>query len=124
MTTEEHLIKIKAKCAQLLELSSRRAPGKWKLSKRLKGLFICLANAYKVGEPSDVCRIWNCSRSEGNADFIAACAGPAEAGWRATIIAIVESQEHQYIGEPESDYFERQPLIIKQIIAAWPEELL
>jgi hypothetical protein len=120
MTTEEHLIKIKAKCEQLLELSARRAPGKWKLSKRLKGIFICLANAYKVGEPSDVCRIWNCSRSEGNADFIAACAGPAEAGWKATIktidFALMETAD-----DMPYNTFDR---ILGAIIAAWPEELL
>jgi hypothetical protein len=124
VTTEEHLAKIKSKCREILELSKARTPGEWKINKGVKGTFVRRADPYKVGEPNDVCRIWNCSRSEGNAAYIAASAEVLEASCRSTIIAIEESQEHQYIGEPESDYFERQPQIIKQIIEAWPEELL
>jgi hypothetical protein len=51
--------------------------------------------------------------------FIASCAGPAEAGWRATIAAIdaVESVR-------ENDLTWQFEEMASVIIAAWPEELL
>jgi hypothetical protein len=75
-----HLKLIDAHLDKLLALAAKRAPGKWKKCQGKAGTVIRLAQD-TVGEPMDVCRPWNCSRKEGTADFIAACAGNAEAGW-------------------------------------------
>lgn len=116
MTTEEHLAKIKSKCREILELSKARTPGEWKINKSVKGTFVRRADPYKVGEPNDVCRIWNCSRSEGNAAYIAASAEVLEASCRSTIAAI-EGLQYMTPGMSQTE-------TIKQIMAAWPEELL
>lgn len=68
-----------------------------------------------------------------DASFIASCAGPAEAGWRATIAAIaglrrlalppqVEAPDeiHQAWQQDADEANEH----LQAIIAAWPEELL
>ena len=64
MTTTEKLQKIKAECERLLALAEKRTPGKW----------------FPTGRTA-------CYNAN-DAEFIAACAGLAEAGWKATIAAI------------------------------------
>lgn len=114
MTTIEKLERIKTKCEQLLAIAEKRTPGKWKNTKGKHGTIIRRATE-KVGEPQDVCRMWNCSRLEGNAAFVADCAGPAEAGWRATIAAVDSLAD---MGEHDAE------MLGANILAAWPEELL
>ena len=115
MTTTERLSKIKVQCESLLAIAENRTPGKWShcekgdylaLNKRI-GLMSCIiaddlgpkvAEAYK----------------ERDSAFIASCAGSAEAGWRATIDAVDACIQFQSINAE----------LTKQIIAAWPEELL
>lgn len=150
MTREEHLNKIAAKCRELLAVAEKRSPGKWKNTKGKHGTIIRRATE-KVGEPQDVCRVWNCSRLDGNATFIASCAEAAEAGWRATIAAIEQARqviacyeaarieglnerlcESQYepgtlrdLVERRLSYGETEAInLLDSIIAAWPEELL
>lgn len=114
MTTEEHLNRIKAKCQELLALAEKRTPGKWiAASESVWG---------KVEADERICDMaggWD-------PDFIAACAGPAEAGWRATIAAI-----EMILSEPSVPDGYSQPCVddymnnlATSIIAAWPEELL
>ena len=93
MTTTEHLQKIKAKCLALLAIAEKRTQGKW-------GVMNCL---------------W-IAKDEQDAEFIAACAGPAEAGWKATVAAI----DFLLRTSSESN-FQAQAI---SIIAAWPSELL
>ena len=146
MTTSEHLQRIKAKCESLLELASKRTPGKWGTQ-----IYETLAAAQDEGffewaSPINslltgpVGMVWsqNGNASAGlpgsieasadNVTFIASCAGPAEAGWRATIAAIDGFQrlskwnfpgwegDHGIISEIEGE--------IDAILAAWPEEIL
>ncbi len=122
MTTSEHLQRIKAKCESLLELAAKRTPGKWDCVQNVietrKG-DICIARVYARDDDG-------CDMPTGT--FIASCAGPAEAGWRATIAAIDGFQrlskwnfpgwegDHGIISEIEGE--------IDAILAAWPEELL
>ena len=140
MTSKEYLEKIKAKCQELLEIAEKRTPGEWKSCNGQKGTIIRRKSANVIGEPQDVARAWNCWRKYGNAAFIASCAGPAEAGWRATIAAIDSLEtiphspncmmNHYYFGNEKR----KQQAIIgcncrrrdqeQAIIAAWPEELL
>ena len=113
MTTKEHLDKIVAKIDQLLELAEKRTPGKWSWDAKF-------SDSAEIFEP----RIWLGGSSSlphkqqlNNAPYIAACAGAAEAGWRATqaaIKAIPQCCDGQ-CGVTDS---------LKEIIAAWPEELL
>ena len=116
MTTAEYLDRIKARCHELLALAKKRTPGKWTASNAESN-----ASGYPPANASveahvdmrgQVCgQAWN-----NDAAYIAACAGAAEAGWRATIAAI-----------------DALPLIPARILrstvrdailAAWPEELL
>ena len=103
MNTAEHLTKIVAKCHKLLALSEKRTPGKWATDgQQIEG------NGQGVARSG-----WTTCR-EGNADYIAACAGRAEAGWRSTIAAIEFLHGTRlYNGQ-----------LAAEILAAWPEELL
>lgn len=76
MTDTEKLQKIRAHCVAFLELASKRTAGKW----TRPGWKDCV----DMGDDEKDIYIGHTS----NAAFIAACAGPAEAGWRATIAAI------------------------------------
>ena len=114
MTTIKHLQKIKAECERLLALSEKRTQGKWN-------------NYYHRAEIRDRFgqKIAKCDQTDrdrnnmcypfSDGDYIAACAGAAEAGWRSTIAAIdcIEDMA-EHIGNHQASL----------IIAAWPTELL
>ncbi len=74
----EKLQVIKAECQRLLALAEKRTPGKWE-----PGNGAVWANT-KNESQNEVCEFVE----DEDSDYIAACAGPAEAGWRATIAAI------------------------------------
>jgi hypothetical protein len=93
MTTTEKLQAIKARCETLLETASKRWTGEL-----ISGVHFC---AHSISD--DI--------------FIASCAGPAEAGWRATIAAIdlILLDEPLYVG-----YFHSEnELMSFKIVAAW-----
>jgi hypothetical protein len=125
MTTTEHLEKIKAKCVELLALAEKRTPGKWKLGHMPRDIYgtdglPVASTAYPhTTQPRDQ-RI-----GMADAAYIAACAGAAEAGWRAIaeesdgLISILTLREVS--GESVQGYAFRRA---KQLIAAWREELL
>lgn len=83
MNTQEKLEAIRAWCVNALEnVAAKRTPGKWTVD-YAQGImaadgepicYICLASASPTPVP--------------DAAYIAACAGAAEAGWKATIAAI------------------------------------
>jgi len=133
MTTEEHLKRIVAKCRENLELAAKRTPGRWDRDKSggLKGDVRCesgqwvaltsfVGNSDRGGLP----------HQEANAAYISACAGSAEAGWRATIAMcerIMVAMERAKGG----DLHENEKIVVSTytaaadlIIATWPEELL
>ena len=112
LTTEEHLNRILAKCKSLLETARKRTPGEWPAIYGAS-MRIAQTNPNKdLAMTCDDCR------------FIASCAGPAEAGWEATIAAI------EYIRSDAEIFGENTPRgqaarsQLNAIIAAWPEELL
>ncbi len=80
MSDLEKLAAIRARCVELLELAGKRTPGKW-------GILRSTTTGRPLIHYGGLAR---CSEvfDELNAQFIASCAGPAEAGWRATIAAI------------------------------------
>lgn len=114
MTTEEKLQRIRARCVELLAIAEKRTPGKWKISGPNTDVWSqdkIVATTYVndptgTGEPQD----------EHDAAFIAACAGPAEAGWRSTIAAI---DGIYAAARAVHDWRNRQ---IEFILAAWPAE--
>ena len=107
MTTQEHLNAIVAKCKSLLELAERRTQGSWTPD----GGWV--AKGYTV-----IATTHHGSRHADSA-YIAACAGSAEAGWRATIAAIEGIQSLHHSEGPRGTYE-----MCSAILAAWPEELL
>ena len=128
MSHEEHLSRIVAKCRELLAIAEKRTPGKWSVSHSDKnGLHKIESKLVFVSSDT----------FEEDAVFVANCAGPAEAGWRATIEAIdsVKSAPHERLcsavkgPEPETWLVESDCDCWKKdatrtIIADWPEELL
>ena len=131
MTTTEHLNAITAKCRELLAIAEKRTPGTWTTGKGNK----TVREAANTGAYSFIARTHLaggfCPREDSekvtNAAFIAACAGSAEAGWRATIAAIemaCEMRAHllaEFGDGWRCDFVDDK---IKLILAAWPEELL
>ena len=117
MNTTEHLERIKARCEQLLVIAERRTHGEW-----INGGRYDLDYVHNRDDAF-------CTMSTHNAAFIASCAGPAEAGWRATIAAIDDILP--YLQEDDATDGSSEPghkwLLNKRaepITAAWPEELL
>ncbi len=120
MTTQEHLQRIKATCQHLLAQAEKRTPGKWnnrhhraEVLSQHDDLVACCDDL--LSTPDDVFHA--CI----NGDFIASCAGPAEAGWRATIAAI-DGLEKCHVALPDGDDTAWNGL--NAILSAWPEELL
>ena len=107
MTTEEHLKKIKAKCESLLAIAERRTPGIWEQRAQELSAVVKIDNTAK--EYVSVCY-------PQNAAFIASCAGPAEAGWRATIASVNDLLAYRAL--------HKDTQIEVDLLAAWPEELL
>ena len=94
MTTTEKLQAIKARCEALLETASKRTPGEL-----ISGVHFC---AHSISD--DI--------------FIASCAGPAEAGWRATIAAIDECLRYPF-GLDDQTNLNPCSAIADEIITAW-----
>ena len=113
MTTTEHLARIAAKCRELLAIAEKRTPGKW---------------FYHDGDAWDQDGVTMISsRDDGTSAYIAACAGPAESGWRSTIAAIEMACEMRAHLLAEFGDGWRCNFVddkIKLILAAWPEDLL
>ncbi len=114
MNTEEHLNKIREKCRELLAIAEKRTQGWWTNAGE---------NIYTASHPSQHIANSNSANfrigNSSNAAFIAACAGPAEAGWRATIAAIDWIVSIRRNEGPEGSYE-----MLNNILSAWPEELL
>ena len=115
MNTTEHLERIKARCEQLLAIAEKRESGLW-IDSRENGKII-IRPLGNMSECDKVGQVWTAN----DAEFIASCAGPAEAGWRATIAAVVAILSSSQITE---HWFAILKPMRDDIIAAWPEELL
>jgi hypothetical protein len=102
MSRGKHLDKIVAKCRELLATAEKRTPGKWTAGGRYDADYVDKGDDYPF-----------CVLDSHDAAYIAACAGLAEAGWRATIAAIESCRE---IRSPETGE------VLDAICAAWTEE--
>lgn len=115
MTQQEHLLLIRAKCVELLELAKRRTPGRhvsdgpFEEPLVVSGTdYICSPNGMTIGNSVD------------NAAFIASAAGPFEAALESTVAAI---DGHLFSGAC-SEWCAEPPEYVTQIITSWPLELL
>lgn len=138
MTTQEKLERIKAKCRKIIARGEKRTQGRWAISRAcvtdiqaaggdVAKAVIPLGIVYPTAEQYD--------QRDANASFIAACAGPAEAMARITLVAIelvagvVDEREYggghccDNEGRGCSACF-RAEKTMQDILAAWPEELL
>lgn len=114
MTTTEHLDAIVARCTELLAIAEKRTQGEWKYETEIfdgwggdeRGHYVT------YGKGLNVCL----EAGEADATFIAACAGTAEAGWRATIAAIRVIRAMSFVSDRSG--------FTAEIIAAWPPETL
>jgi hypothetical protein len=125
----EHLRAIDAYLDALLALAAKRTPGEWKAESEDGCWFV-----YKNGPTQGIA----CELNERNATYIAASAGRAEAGWRATKAAIADwltlynSTEGYADGAPDASTHDRLcnevasicRINLGHILAAWPLELL
>ncbi len=116
MTTTKHLQLIKKECERLLALSEKRTQGEWRTkitSQKHHSLLI-------RGTDSRSEMVSSTLLDNGDAAYIAACAGRAEAGWKSTIAAIdaIITEVHVF------GIISLNENIVKDILAAWPIELL
>jgi hypothetical protein len=127
MTQKEHLKKIKAKCQKLLKIAKNRTTGKWNViyKERTTGSYSLSTTyiPYIVAGGSNLAEGWESDEKDAyDFEFIASCTGPAEAGWRATILCVA-----MILDQLDSmDVFVRNSAKTDAatIIAAWPEEIL
>jgi len=130
MNTIEYLNKIKAKCEELLAGAEKRTQGKWI---HQEGRRMCLHGSSVHSDPVLYGDEYELAGVDG--DFIASCAGPAEAGWRSTIAAIDGLLLFEVVNlspcnggscmvaTNADDALERLRFnAINAIISAWPEE--
>lgn len=83
-TQLEHLKRIDAHLERLLDIASKRTLGKWRAESSRAYCADESVTHNVVGPPSDFMYLQELP----DAIYIAACAGNAEAGWRATRVAI------------------------------------
>jgi hypothetical protein len=108
----DHLRAIDAHLDVLLALAAKRTPGRW-----LPGSDTVWAKDEEDERVCNDCGGWD-------PDFIAACAGRAEAGWRATkasIAAIFNCQANSF---PHMYAAIQVEQMADSILAAWPLEIL
>ena len=135
MTQQEHLLLIRAKCVELLELAKRRTPGRWHVAKGGLGNKERMDTVYAANDDLNyiaACRDFACfhspPRNSENAAFIASAAGPFEAALASTVAAIdavldvawIEHSEERDLSWTGNKAFEAAKLIT----ASWPLELL
>jgi hypothetical protein len=133
MNTTEKLTKIRAKCVALLETAKQRTPGKWRVESSYigNGSAGCISaglNSYGDGPAAyPIGRLAENELKEPDSAFITACAGPAEAGWRATIAAIeicFRLEDVRYGWDGDCGASAHAESLADQIIAAWENQII
>lgn len=116
MKTEEHLELILTFCRSRLEMAARRTPGEW----TNQPISMTGYTLLRAGEPWGSNSV-SVQMKTGDAAFIAACAGAAEAGWRATIAAIEGLQQ---LAQTTVTWMAIHQHTLRAILAAYPLELI
>ena len=115
MNTTEKLQAIRAYCVNALDIASKRTPGEWTHEVKSTDPNRTLVN---LRHKNGVIATFATRAGHLNLEFAASCAGPAEAGWKATIAAI-DLVEQTCRREHGSDYTPLAEAALKDIIAAW-----
>jgi hypothetical protein len=120
MTNTETLNAIADKCRANLALAEKRTPGEWKRAGELATHITCYRSRNSGNMICDLPDTSpDCNQYAPNAAFIAACAGAAEAGWRATIAAIEAVRRHSNESSPFTVAEHWTCEVSRAIIAAW-----
>jgi hypothetical protein len=121
-----HLHLIEAHLDKLLAIASQRTTGKWR---KEASRAYCADDEFTynvVGPPSDYMYL----QEEGDASFIAACAGNAEAGWVATKGMIMLCRSYDELSKTITTPLTLEATniacdsLLETILIAWPLELL
>lgn len=114
----DKLRRIDAHLANLLSTAEKRTPGEWKAESSRAYCTDETVTHNVVGPPSDFMYLQELP----DAAFIAACAGNAEAGWRATRAAIAAALNCESWDAMIKEVYIRQDAeaILESIIAAFP----
>ena len=110
MNQHEHMKRIRARCVELLENGKKRTQGRWESDNW----------DTTIQTDDQIVAVATTSNRENDSPFIASCAGPAEAGWKATIAAIDLMFAMHGLAGIDIHALDATGAII----AAWPEELL
>jgi hypothetical protein len=117
----EHLRKIDAHLEKLLSQAEKRTPGRWEWT-----------DANRTGEPQLTCAggalvctvhhecVKPVAELNGCADFIASCAGNAEAGWR----YVRQEIEDWFLVFDTTDHKDLDIPALNRLLAAFPLELI
>jgi len=121
-TQLDHLKLIDAHLERLIGIASKRTPGEWELTYEGGNGG---ASFPRIIDPGD-CAASAAEVSIEDAFFIAACAGNAEAGWRATRAAIATALDCESWDCMIKEMYIRQDAeaILESILAAFPLETL
>lgn len=114
----DHLRRIDAHLANLLSTAEKRTPGEWEAKHYEGGLQSAVKAQMDIPRLVSTCE-WN---AEDDATYIAACAGNAEAGWRATRAAIATALDCESWDAMIKEMYIRQDAeaILESILAAFP----
>ena len=119
----DHLSRIKCHLETLLATAEKRTPGEWDHGYG-NSLVVHKKTDYTIANTSsgevvaEDCPIIPWQEQVANSEYIAACAGNAEAGWKSTLGVIKEALFLT------SDARQEMSAILKIILAAWPIEKL
>ena len=119
MTTIEHLQRIKSRCQELLATAETRTPGRWRHN---EGRRMQLSALTMHQDPVLHGDEYLLSGPDG--DFIASCAGPAEAGWRATIAICDELLRILTTMPWGTEAYQWADDYVEEFLLTWPEEVL
>ena len=115
MTQQEHLLLIRAKCVELLELAKQRTPGRWSVS------FSETSGRPLIRDKWNDRVVGSYRNSKDDAAFIASAAGPFEAALASTVAAI----DNFMLIHEQTDLGEYAAWdALQEIIQHWPLELL
>ena len=122
MKQEQKIERIRAKCQEILELGKLRTQGKWST-----GTLTEYHMVYDSKYARHIARLNGLGLAEENANFIASCAGTAEAMARSTLVALDAIQQIRIHYSDERLNVLLHTLLDEQednILESWPDELL
>lgn len=125
----DHLRRIDAHLASLLETAKKRTPGRWRRWGNPEEHSLHVRTGDNDHAIAD-CWQQSSEKNEHNAAFIASCAGNAEAGWESTraaicgLLLIAQFDLNGRVVRDESLNGRNAEYALERILAQWPLESL